>query len=219
MAEEGNTRQRRRPKRVLLAILAVGLMALLAVVILGQRLLRRRPGGCRGCGVVCGTNVSGLAKAMLVYANDEKDPRLPPADQWCDLLIKYDYTTAKQFVCRDSDAVEGESSYAINKNVAGKELALFPDDMVFVFETDYGKDANGRQGLLKNRGFYETTPFGNPNTKVYKNRWNQAGGPEILTTEHHGGDGCNVAFISTRVAFVPTAELAKLRWKADANDK
>jgi prepilin-type processing-associated H-X9-DG protein len=45
--------------------------------------------------------------------------------------------------------------------------------------------------------------------------WNQAGGPEILTTENHQGEGCNVLFIDTHVEFVTEHALKNLRWKPD----
>jgi len=45
--------------------------------------------------------------------------------------------------------------------------------------------------------------------------WNQVGGPEILTTENHRGEGCNVLFVDSHVEFVKTQELNRLRWKPD----
>ena len=45
--------------------------------------------------------------------------------------------------------------------------------------------------------------------------WNQSGGPEILTTDNHRGDGCNILFIDSHVAFVKTEDLKRLRWKPD----
>ncbi len=45
--------------------------------------------------------------------------------------------------------------------------------------------------------------------------WNQSGGPEILTTENHQGDGCNVLFIDSHVEFVKTKDLDDLKWKPD----
>jgi len=42
--------------------------------------------------------------------------------------------------------------------------------------------------------------------------WNQAGGPEILTTENHNGEGCNVLFLDNHVEFVKTEDLDKLKW-------
>jgi hypothetical protein len=49
--------------------------------------------------------------------------------------------------------------------------------------------------------------------------WNQYGGPEILTTENHGGKGCNIVFNDTSVKFVPPQELAMLKWKVEEEKK
>ena len=51
-----------------------------------------------------------------------------------------------------------------------------------------------------------------------KGGWNQFGGPEILTTENHGGKGCNVLFNNGSVRFVRTKELVKLKWKIDKEE-
>lgn len=45
--------------------------------------------------------------------------------------------------------------------------------------------------------------------------WNQHGGPEILTTEHHGGKGCNVLYADSRVEFVRTEDIDKLKWEVN----
>ncbi len=45
--------------------------------------------------------------------------------------------------------------------------------------------------------------------------WNQVGGPEILTTENHQGEGCNIVFLDGHVEFVKTQALNDLRWKPD----
>lgn len=42
--------------------------------------------------------------------------------------------------------------------------------------------------------------------------WNQVGGPELLTTQNHQGQGCNVLFIDNHVEFVKTKDLDKLKW-------
>jgi len=44
--------------------------------------------------------------------------------------------------------------------------------------------------------------------------WNQSGGPELLTTENHHGEGCNIAFNDGHVKFVLTEDIKKLRWTA-----
>jgi hypothetical protein len=95
--------------------------------------------------VVCGTNLAGIVKAMMVYANDDESGRLPRAGYrdglWAEetpaagaplknaafgapganppfiggeasicaslyLLVKFDYTSPKQFNCRSDPAVE-----------------------------------------------------------------------------------------------------------------
>lgn len=216
MTEEESNSRKPKPKIGVLTILTVGAIVVLAGVVI-RPMLQRPWVGCRGCGVVCGTNVSGLAKALKVYASDADI--LPPAEQWCDMLITWDFTTPKQFVCKHSDAIEGESSYAMNRNVAGRKLAGLPDDVVLLFETDFGKERGRRTAPIEDRGFYKVAPCVRPDTRVHRKRWNQAGGPEILTTEHHKGEGCNVAFVDMHVEFVETADLAKLRWKPDPNEK
>lgn len=45
-----------------------------------------------------------------------------------------------------------------------------------------------------------------------KGGWNQFGGPEILTTENHKGEGCNILFSDKHVYFVKTEELGELDW-------
>jgi len=45
--------------------------------------------------------------------------------------------------------------------------------------------------------------------------WNQSGGPEILTTDNHQGEGCNVLFVDTHVEFVKTEDLDDLKWEPE----
>jgi len=125
--------------------------------------------------MVCGANMSGLGKAMLVYSNDYND--IPTASKWCDLLIEHVEVTPLSFRCKG--APEGPCNYAMNKNVEGLGASA-PPDMVVLFETYPG--------------------------------WNQSGGPEILTTDNHEGDGCTVLFADSHVAFVKTEKLKDLKW-------
>ncbi|MHC4658365.1 MAG: hypothetical protein ACYS83_04205 [Planctomycetota bacterium] len=165
--------------------------------------------------VWCSSNMSGLVKAMVVYAHGCEPHTIPAAEKWCDLLIEEDFTTCKAFVCRVSDTIRGECSYAMNKHVAGKDISKLPPDTVVLFETNFGRHPCGRQGLLKERAYYKVMPHGRPETKVYKLRWNQVGGPELLTVENHKGEGCHVVFADLSVRFVETRDLGKLKWKPD----
>jgi prepilin-type processing-associated H-X9-DG protein len=42
--------------------------------------------------------------------------------------------------------------------------------------------------------------------------FNQAGGPELLTTDNHQGEGCNVVFVDGHVRFIKTRNLDQLKW-------
>jgi prepilin-type processing-associated H-X9-DG protein len=48
--------------------------------------------------------------------------------------------------------------------------------------------------------------------------WNQYGGPEILSTDNHKGDGCNILFNDGHSKFVKSEDLKDLKWTADQND-
>jgi prepilin-type processing-associated H-X9-DG protein len=132
--------------------------------------------------LVCATNLSGLGKAMLIYANDY-DEKYPDTSQWCDLLIDYADVTEKQFRC--PDAPEGPCNYAMNENIEKLGIKA-PPDMVLLFETYPG--------------------------------WNQSGGPEILTTENHNGEGCNVLFNDAHVELVKNKGINDLNWTAEQNE-
>jgi prepilin-type processing-associated H-X9-DG protein len=47
--------------------------------------------------------------------------------------------------------------------------------------------------------------------------WNKAGGPEILTTEHHEDEGCNILFADGRVEFIKADRISELKWIASKN--
>jgi hypothetical protein len=127
--------------------------------------------------VVCGKNMSGLGRAMLIYANDYDD-KFPTQTEWCDLLMKYADMPLEGFRCRGS--LEGPCNYAMNKNLENFSKGDAPADIVVLFETHPG--------------------------------WNQVGGPEMLTTDNHQGEGCNVLFANNHVRFIKTRDLDKLKW-------
>ena len=218
MAEKNKAMQKHKRKFPLLTVLMVASIVLLGGALLRPILKIRARTASR---VVFGTNMKVLWYCLRVYSNESDNFLLPTVDKWCDLLIESDYCSPKQFLNKASDAILGESNVAINKYVAGKRLRDIPDDVVLLFETDFGKDPRGRQELLKNRGYYKTFQIGDPNSKVYKHRWNQAGGPDSMTTHHkfqQGGRAYYVAFANGQVMMVRKADLPSLKWKPDPND-
>lgn len=168
--------------------------------------------------IVCEVNLKVLSKAIRAYADDYE--AMLPAEDWCDLLIEKADVAPKSFVCPCSDVIEGESSYVMNKNVAGKKLNELPDDIVLIFETDMGLEDGPRNTPIETRkhaqcelmkGYYDK------NTLVYKERFNQIGGPEDAFLSYHerGMLGCNVAFVDGHTEFVTEDRIADLKWTAD----
>ena len=172
----------------------------------------------------CAEHLRQLRRYMLVYDGGDGEVR-PTAEKWCDLFVKYLEVRPEEFICKGSDAKIGESSYALNKNVAGMTNSQISPDVVSLFETDFGKIPSGRQELLQNRDWYIPLPHIRSwlkkypaFEKVYKLRWNQVGGPEILTTKHHKGKGCNVLFHSGHVRFVERGQFEELKWKVEESN-
>jgi prepilin-type processing-associated H-X9-DG protein len=164
---------------------ALPLMALLMAIMM-PALARTRTIAQR---MVCATNLSGLGKAMLIYANDYNDI-FPTTSKWCDLLVEYQNVSKQTFACpaaltkyRSVRFID-QCNYAMNKNVE-KLGENAPPDMVLLFESQPG--------------------------------WNQSGGPEILTTDNHY-EGCNIAFVDGHVEFAKTKDLKNLRWTTRENE-
>jgi hypothetical protein len=45
--------------------------------------------------------------------------------------------------------------------------------------------------------------------------WNQVGGPELLTMDNHGGEGCCVYFVDRHTEWVSAEHVGWLRWTAE----
>lgn len=175
--------------------------------------------------LISGANLNGLGKAILIYANDNNG-QLPKAENWCDLLIINADVSPNQFVSHPTDVRVGESSYALNNGVVGIAVSEIPSDMVVLFETTLGI-GKSRKFIAKDRDFnangdyefYECNKkyFGN-SRKVYKDRWNQIGGPESLAlSKNNQVYGCNVLFGNWDVKFTTLSELANLKWSLKEN--
>jgi hypothetical protein len=170
--------------------------------------------------VICGARLHRLGTAMKVYAANH-DGRLPFADHWCDELITHANAGPELFLCPDSDAVGGESAYAMNIYAAGKNPGELPSDMVLLFETEAGKETGFRNTPVNTRLFYSfvekqdsewTTQ--NKKKKVYLTRWNQVGQLEMISVFHkkYKQSGCNVLFVNGNVNWISADEIPTLRW-------
>jgi len=93
-------------------------------------------------------NASQLVKGLWGYAGNNGG-RLPPANQWCDAILR-EVFTEKMFVSPQDptaaarmEAGQKFSSYALNAAVAGKNLNELPPDTVLVFECPVGWNGTG----------------------------------------------------------------------------
>ena len=94
--------------------------------------------------MVCGTNMSGLGRAMFIYAS-ENNNTFPTPSKWCDLLIENTDVSAEIFLCRGSN--EGPCSYAMNENIKNTDVNN-PSDIVLLFETYPGWNQFGGPEIL-----------------------------------------------------------------------
>ena len=95
--------------------------------------------------LVCGTHLSGLGKAIMVYSNDFNSS-YPTAYKWCDLLVQKADVLEKHFICKGAlaEGDEGLSHYAMNPNCEPNS----PPDTVLLFETKGGWNQYGGAELL-----------------------------------------------------------------------
>ncbi len=114
--------------------------------------------------------------------------KYPTPEKWCDLLV--------------ADKVHLESVDPRGLQLLKKALRC----------------PNGADGPCHYAMNPDADPCSAPDTVLLfesGSGWNQAGGPELLTTEHH--DGRNVLFVDATGRFVKSADLAGLKWTVGAS--
>ena len=112
----------------------------------------------------------------------------PTPSKWCDLLVEYQNVSKQTFAC----------PAALMKYRSVDQCNHAMNENV----EKLGTNAPPDMVLL-----FESGPG-----------WNQAGGPEILTTDNHQREGCNVLFVDGHVEFVKTEGLKNLRWTTGENE-
>ncbi len=159
----------------------------------------------------------GVGNAMSMYMNVNKGST-PAKDKWCDLLIQYSDVTPQCFKTYNSDYIDGETTFVLNSTEINDAS---PAELVMAFDADLDTDGQSRDYPIEQRGFMQTDENGYFNhlkgTKVYKDRWNISGGPELLTIK----PGCHyypILFCDTRVMPVKLDKLASLCWDTANTD-
>ena len=131
----------------------------------------------------CQSNMSRLYTSLKDYSLNH-DGLLPAGPNWCDELLQEDDELAAIFVCQYSDGKPGQSSYALNKDVAGQKLSDLARDTVLLFETTAGWNQVGDAELATTDNH------------------------SLIT-----GDHCNVIFARGGTQHFPSDKIHELRWK------
>ena len=145
----------------------------------------------------CSRNLSQISRALLIYANDY-DNQYPEPNQWCDLLLKDGYVKPEYLVC---------PSLIIRCPYTGQIILSRPSPK------------KGRCHFALNPNCKLTSPSKTVLVFETDEGWNQFGGPELLTTQRHKGEGCNVLFRDNHIYFERIQDLQKLIWKPDEAQK
>ncbi len=162
--------------------------------------------------IVDASHMRGLSMALSEYSSENND-QLPPADSWCDYLIRDMDINPLLFISPITDAIEGESAYALNQYAAGMKFSEIPPDMVLLFMVKVPDKGVERTFPVTSREFakYEN----GEEEYVHERSWNQVGGPEILGMDRYLEEGCNIAFTDGIVRYFKLEQLPNLRWKPD----
>jgi hypothetical protein len=140
----------------------------------------------------CRSNIVGLGKMMKLYSDDFG--QYPEHNKWCDLLVKHCVVNYKPFVCHSGAPV----SYTL---VYGKLKYTRP------------KPQRGNCNYAINPNCEPNSPDDTVLLFETKIGWNQAGRPEILTTENHQGLRCSIFFNDGHVEYIKTENLKNLKWE------
>ena len=176
VAFERMKRSRWNLKGSALAILGIVFAASISNLWLVERVHPRS----RAFRMPIGSNLNSLGKAMLIYAHHNR--QYPQPNQWCDLLLEHGEVDVEKFVCPSIELV-------LRWPLRSGKLLSWPSPK------------RGRCHFAMNPNCKPNSP---PDTVLLfetKEGWNQFGGPELLTTQRHYGDGCNILYNDSHVNF------------------
>lgn len=139
-----------------------------------------------GEGQVCLSRIHSVGQTALLYVEDH-DGKLPPTDKWQEIFISKYNCDPKTMAC--PSASRNESTYAININIAGKNLNEIPEDTVMFFEIEGGDIISGGRELF---------------AKKHSSK------------KHHSG--YTIVYANGYTEFVFEENFDKLRWKPEQED-
>ena len=161
-------------------------------------------------------NVRGISTALTLYENDHGG-WLPDPDKWCNQLMDYDMHLST-FCNSDTDCIEGETLFALNKAVIGKKYSVLPSDLVLLFEVEPAKNEGERSYPFSQRTFFDDEVYeGFESYFVHKDRWNICSGPERLMVRPDL-EFAYILYADFSFEKVRPQKLASLRWDLDNTD-
>lgn len=129
-----------------------GLFLLLMPVMLGVLLPLAAKAKRSGRSGDCVENVKAICLAARLYAEDNNG-QFPSATNWCDAILP---SLPNRDMLHCPSASGWDSTYGLNRAVAGRTMWSVPPDLVMIFETAGGWNASGGEGNLAPR-----SPHGN----------------------------------------------------------
>lgn len=126
-----------------LSRLCVVLGVVIGITILACLVVRPSSPRMSGHRVACLTNLKMLGVGLSLYAQ-EHGGAYPPADKWCDLLVRLISPNGSEEVFRCPKAGEGRRDYAMNPRADTRSAP----DVVLLFESIGGWNQSGGPELL-----------------------------------------------------------------------
>ncbi|MBN1974767.1 MAG: hypothetical protein JW787_14095 [Sedimentisphaerales bacterium] len=142
----------------------------------------------------CADNMANIWKTFSKYSRDNQR-KYPEPEQWCNAILKYDQVKKNDFLCT-------EIKYGWKRQVF---LWPVPKNHKSYYAMNPNCEPNSPKDIVL---LFET-----------KGGWNLSGGPELLTTQNHRGQGCNILFNGGYVDFISTNKIADLRWNAEKKNE
>jgi hypothetical protein len=144
-------------------------------------------------GTIVMSNLRKLGLAFFMYASDNNG-EYPPADKWCDVLLEEGRVSEREFV---------SPKLVLRWPFVGRSYKIEP---MFIWPIP-----------KKGRCHFAMNPNCKPNSQrdvvllfETKEGWNQCGGPELLSMEHHKGLGCCIVYNDAHTAWHRTHSLDEL---------
>jgi hypothetical protein len=174
--------------------------------------------------IECSNNLEKLGKALLFYAK-QNHHHYPPADKWCDELIKNTSVKESYFLC--PGAATGNCHYALNPNA----VPISRCKNINSYLDSYGLGPIGTWKIEDSKELRKTIEFwlrrhltdcsGKKIDEISNivllfetdGGWNKFGGLELLTAEHHNNEGANILFNNGAVKFIKLDQFEELKWK------